>query len=153
MPVVSFALLWSKKFLANPNPNPSSAQIWKSIWPLNKGPIPSSRPDGCRFRHPASRVGAFNPDSPNPGNVCLWNPESRALESAKQLKESGILLTIGIQNPSFTYRDWNPVPRIRNPWRGIQNPRLSWIPLHGVNPELNPFNILFKNPESWPSIK
>ena len=83
--------------------------------PLNEGPIPSSRPDSCRFRDPASRVGAFNPDSPNPGNVCLWNPESRALESAKQLKESGILLTIGIQNPSFTYRDWNPVPRIRNP--------------------------------------
>ena len=26
----------------------------------------------------------------------------------------------------------NPVVRIRNPQRGIQNPRLSWIPLHGA---------------------
>ena len=43
-----------------------------------------------------------------------------------QLKEFGILLTIGIQNPSATdkesgiqFLDWNP-------WHGIQNPRLSW---------------------------
>ena len=35
-------------------------------------------------------------------NPCLWNPESWALKSRKQLKESGIPLTIGIQNPSFT---------------------------------------------------
>ena len=27
-----------------------------------------------------------------------------------------------IQNPSFTDKYWNPVPGIRNPWRGIQNP-------------------------------
>ena len=25
-------------------------------------------------------------------------------------------------------RDWNSVPGIRNPWRGIWNPRQSWIP-------------------------
>ena len=46
-----------------------------------------------------------------------------------QLKESGIPLTIGIQNPSSTDKYWNPVPGIRNPWRWIQNPRLSWIPV------------------------
>ena len=62
----------------------------------------------------------------------LWNPESWVLESGIQLKESGIPLTIGIQNPSATDKYWNPVPRIRNPWRGIQNPGLSWIPLHGA---------------------
>ena len=39
---------------------------------------------------------------------------------------------IGIQNPGFNDKDWNPVPGIRNPRRGIQNPRLSWIPLHGA---------------------
>ena len=39
---------------------------------------------------------------------------------------------IGIQNPSSTDKDWNPVPGIRNPQRGIQNPRLSRIPLHGA---------------------
>ena len=62
----------------------------------------------------------------------MWNPESWALESGVQLKESGILLVIGIENPSSTDRDWNRVPGIRNPWRGIRNPRLSWILLHGV---------------------
>ena len=47
--------------------------------------------------------------------------------------ESGIPLTIGIQNPSSTDKDWNTVPGIWNPQRGIQNPSLSWIPLHEVN--------------------
>ena len=49
----------------------------------------------------------------------IQTPESWALDS-------GILLTIGIQNPSSTdkesgiqFLDWNP-------WHGIQNPRLSW---------------------------
>ena len=63
----------------------------------------------------------------NPRNFCLWNPESWAFESGIQLKESGIPLTIGIQNLSSTDKDWNPVPGIRNPRSGIQNPKLSWI--------------------------
>ena len=56
---------------------------------------------------------------------------------------SGILgfgvrnIALGIRNlfndwtnpeSKFTDKDWNPVPGIRNPWRAIQNPRLSWIP-------------------------
>ena len=42
-----------------------------------------------------------------------------------QLKESTIdLLFIGIQNASSIYKDLDPVPGIRNPRRGIQNPRL-----------------------------
>ena len=56
--------------------------------------------------------------------------ESWALESGIHLKESGIPLTIGTQNPSSTDKYWNPVPGIRNPRRGIQNPRQSWTPLH-----------------------
>ena len=32
----------------------------------------------------------------------MWNPESWALKSGIQLKESRIPLTIGIQNPSST---------------------------------------------------
>ena len=67
----------------------------------------------------------YRPKWGNPINFCLWNRES-----GKQLKESGIPLTIGIQNPSSTDKDWNPVPGIRNPRRGIQNPRLSWISLY-----------------------
>ena len=54
------------------------------------------------------------------------------MESGTQLKESGMRLTIGIRNPSSTGKVRNLVPGIRNPGRGIQNPRLSWIPLHGV---------------------
>ena len=37
----------------------------------------------------------------NPGNFNLWNPESWALESVIQLKESGIPQRNGIWNPSF----------------------------------------------------
>ena len=36
----------------------------------------------------------------------------------------------GTRNPSCTEKEWNRVPGIRNPRRGIQNPE-SRIPLHG----------------------
>ena len=32
-----------------------------------------------------------------------------------QLKDPGIPLKIGIQNPSFAYQDWNPLTGIWNP--------------------------------------
>ena len=53
--------------------------------------------------------------------------------SGVHLKESAIRLTIktGIQVLLTNYRR-NPVPEIWIPWHGIQNPRLSWIPLHGA---------------------
>ena len=51
----------------------------------------------------------------NLGTICMWNPESWALESGVQLKESGLPLAIGIENPSSTDKDWNRVPVIRNP--------------------------------------
>ena len=64
----------------------------------------------------------------------------RIPESGKFLHvESGILefllveswaLESGIQVP--LKKIWNPVIVIRNPRRGIHNPRLSWIPLHGA---------------------
>ena len=61
----------------------------------------------------------------NPGKVCLWHPESWSLEFGIQLKESEVLLTIGIHNLSATDKDWNEVPGIRNPraW----NPESSTI--------------------------
>ena len=68
----------------------------------------------------------------NPAKLCLSIPNPASVESGIQLNESETLLTIGIQNKSSTDRDWNPVPVIRNPQCGVQNPRLSWIPLHGV---------------------
>ena len=40
---------------------------------------------------------------------CFWHPESWALGSEIQLKESGIPLTIEIQNPTLTEKDWKGV--------------------------------------------
>ena len=56
----------------------------------------------------------------NPETFGLWNrPKSEKnllVESGMQLiKKSGIPLAIGIQNPSSTDKEWNPVPAIRNP--------------------------------------
>ena len=64
----------------------------------------------------------------------IWIPESGKL----LLVESGILRfgiqnkAQGIRNPNSTDKVWNAVPGIRNRQRGIWNPRLSWIPLHGA---------------------
>ena len=55
------------------------------------------------------------------------------MESSIQLKE--FLLAIEIHNPQSTFH-WqgiqNLVPGVHNPQHGIQNPRLSWITLHGA---------------------
>ena len=73
-------------------------------------------------------------------NFCLWNPESVEV----LLVNSGILgfgipnAAQGIQNPSFTDKDWNPVPGILNPCQGIQNPRLSWITSQGDSKHCGP---------------
>ena len=66
----------------------------------------------------------------NQGNFCMWNPESWALESGIQLKESIISLTIAIPFPSSTNKDRNKVSEIRNPRREIQNPTLFRLTLH-----------------------
>ena len=57
----------------------------------------------------------------------------RIPEYGIQLKESGILQRIRIQNPSSTEKVCNQVPGIWNLRREIQNPGLSWISLHGAN--------------------
>ena len=69
----------------------------------------------------------------------LLNPKSWALESGIQLKESGIPPTIAIQNPTTVPLTKTEIhhQEIRNPRSGIQNPRLSWIPLHGVYVVMN----------------
>ena len=53
-------------------------------------------------------------------NLGSWNPEysSRNPESHKGLESE-------IQVPLT--KNWNLVLRIRNPWRGIQNPRLNFL--------------------------
>ena len=52
--------------------------------------------------------GIRNPALWNPEYSCR-NPKSWALESGIQPKESEIPLTIEIQNPSSTDKNWNPV--------------------------------------------
>ena len=85
------------------------------------------------YRLPRVRESGFR----NTRKFCWWNPESRkiclpcleswALESRIQLKECKILLKIGMQNPSSTDKDCDPVLGIRNSWCGIKNPRLFTI--------------------------
>ena len=78
----------------------------------------------------------------NPRQFCLWNQESRKflfveseiLGFGKRNTAQGIrnplMIAIGNPLPNFHWqRIWNPVSGIRNPRRGIQNLRLSWIPL------------------------
>ena len=81
-----------------------------------------------------------------PGKVCSLNPESWALESwalESWALESRIQLNLTKDwNPESKFHrsglessTWNPI----NPRRGIQNPGLSWIPLHGVHINLYAF--------------
>ena len=59
--------------------------------------------------------------------IRLWNPESRAWhpETAQ-----GIRSPTSDWNPEskFHLKGRSPVPGMWNPLRGIQSPRLSWIP-------------------------
>ena len=91
-----------------------------------------------RFMSPHLRKSGFR----NPRTFCLWNPESRKflfvesgiLGFGKRNTAQGIrnplMIAIGNPLPNFHWqRIWNPVSGIRNPRGGIQNLRLSWIPL------------------------
>ena len=79
----------------------------------------------------------------NPGNHCLWNPDSWELESGIQLKESRIPPTIGIrypQNPLTRNQEsstWNT-----NPQCGIQN--LGLLTIYHKFPEI-PVGMLMVN--------
>ena len=78
--------------------------------------LPKIQPSPFSFLmvHPLYRTAPCN-GIRNLGKICLWNPEYWDLESGVQLKESGLSLAIGIENPSSTDKDWNGVPVIRNP--------------------------------------
>ena len=58
--------------------------------------------------------------NPETGKIEVWNSESWALESGIQHKDSGILLTIGIRNPSSTDEE-SGIHSVES------NPRLPWI--------------------------
>ena len=71
----------------------------------------------------------------NPGKYCYWNPKCWALESEIQVKESGVPVTIGIQNPrleSSTLNRESTVwkPGSRTVLHGLTEWRyVCWIPL------------------------
>ena len=56
-------------------------------------------------------------------NLCLWNPESCALESGIQIKEYGMPLKIWIRNPNSSCKLRNPV---RNPESKTVLDSLTW---------------------------
>ena len=67
---------------------------------------------------------------------CVSECILRFMKGKFLLVESEIL-GFGIRNPSSTDKDWNSVSEIRNPQRGMKNPRLAWIPhipLRGATP-------------------
>ena len=91
----------------------------------------------------------------------IWIPESSKFLLVefgirKKLAVKSGILGFGIRNRAQGIRnptnEWNPestfhwqrvlnqMPRIRNPWREIQNPRMSWIPLHGARHNLLSWN-------------
>ena len=83
-------------------------------------------------------ITVVSPGSRNPSNFCLrnmksgkknrlWNPESWAWHPETG---QGIRSPTSDWNPEskFHYKGRSPVPGIWNPLRGIQSPRLSWIP-------------------------
>ena len=91
----------------------------------------------------------------NSGNFCSWNPKSRNI-----FFQSGVL-GFEIRN---TATQWNaesnfhwqgiriPVLEFRNPQRGIQNPRMSWI-TSVINVKKKPFgkDTLLCYESSYPS--
>ena len=89
-----------------------------SLWIL---PAPSNEDNPGHWFRPIKRILI-----PKHGNYFLVESSTlKAFESGLQLKESGILLKIIMQNPSSTDKDRNSVPRIQNPRLGIQNSRLE----------------------------
>ena len=60
------------------------------------------------------------PEFWNPGNFYLWNPESGRISLGFVFRNTAQ----GIQDPCSTDKDWDAAPGIRNPRRGIPNPRL-----------------------------
>ena len=90
--------------------------------------------------------GNFSRGIQNPGKILPV--ESGILGFGIRYKAQGIRnpgpLETGIQNPNSTDKDWNPVPGIPNPRHTMQNPRLSWIPLHGaIESFLTVLNLLY----------
>ena len=73
----------------------------------------------------------------SPGNFCLWNLKSWALESGIQLKRSGIPQTTRIRNLSSTDKE-SGIQYLDSGIHSVEskNPRLSWIPLHEAIPRL-----------------
>ena len=87
----------------------------------------------------------------------LSNPDSGVRQNQESARKFSLvelgLQGLGIRNPA---NDWNPkskfhrhgmqFPGIGNPGRGIQNPTLSWITLHGSDISPPALFMLFLQP-------
>ena len=90
---------------------PVDVNLWTEF------PFEPSKEQSVSDRAPVDFICGFrNPE------IFLWNPESLALKSWIQLKESRIL-------QQLESRIQVPLTRIRNPQRWTQNPRQSWTTL------------------------
>ena len=95
------------RFIAVLEPQPWSVEPLD----LNNWKVIAPRNFGCGIRNPEIEEWKIR-------NPVHRNPESH----------------LRLESKFHWPRIWNTVPGIRNPRRGIQNPRLSWIPLSGVKP-------------------
>ena len=100
---------------------PESKFHWQGIRNLSPGiwnPSPGIQNPSPGIWNPSPRIRNPSPviRNPSPGT---WNPTPGIWNPSP-----------GIRNPSPGIR--NPSPDIRNSLHRIQNPRLSWIPLHGA---------------------
>ena len=86
-----------------------SLNNWSSHWihiKIERLGLRRSRSRGFRLRLDIGIREIFACGIWKHRKFCFWHPESWALGSEIQLKESGIPLTIEIQNPTFTEKDW-----------------------------------------------
>ena len=93
--------------------------LWSQLeCPLNMeacSPIIVKKVSPKSIFFPVRESGFWNPKS---RRMFKWNPESWALQSGIQLKESGIQVPLTKTENQESWTAWNP--------------RLSWISLHGL---------------------
>ena len=96
----------------------------------------SSRPKSCRPKLSPNASGILIPESRKIYSCGIRNLEKKLLVESRILGFEIQNKTLGIRNPTSLRNPetkiWYPVPEIRTLWLGIQNPILSWIPLHGA---------------------
>ena len=97
-----------------------SAFLWLLHYETTPPPTPHNGGEGGRLPDESQSLQAF------------WSTAESRKSRKFFLVESGIHLTIGIRNPDSTDKESEIQVGMWNLQTGIQNPRLSWITLHGL---------------------